>query len=381
MAIPYSAPKNTLAYQLGARPLTRMIDFSHVMLPEVMGEFKDTLTPERTYPEADALWFYMMNHAVSMVREKRDMLAPLGEYDWVLQEYHKQMSERAVRAFRYLILICAREARHVHGSMSDKLSMVPELGDVVKAHFKSNASSEDTASTHLQSKPPACTVGEYVIALKTIFYKGQWGGGYGGKAWGKVTDCLVEYVFGRYSAEMMLDTIWTLCHNNGPIFNKGMLYHMYKSLAINMILDVQRSGQIPQAIWEAQAGGQTSLLKTWITPELFNMLKRLNVALPGLVPMEKPYVDWFLVESLGGVHNWKDQQQVQTQKYGASADLEQLQHQESLKVLLANKNAIKAEANAAAVKASTNTWEVFPGEHLEKFTPTREDAKQKELAS
>ena len=61
-----------------------------------------------------------------------------------------------------------------------------------------------------------------------------------------MTDCLVRFVSGEFSAEMMLDTVWTLAHNGGPIFNKGQFYACTANAL--RILDVQRSGQIPEAV-------------------------------------------------------------------------------------------------------------------------------------
>ena len=91
------------------------------------------------------------------------------------------------------------------------------------------------------------TIGKFCEALAWQFYHCKWAGGYGGKKWGVVTDCLVRFVKGEFSAEMMMDTVWTLSHNSGPIFNKGQFYGMYGH-NLYRILDVQRSGQVPEAV-------------------------------------------------------------------------------------------------------------------------------------
>src|SRR5208283_4005185 len=90
-------------------------------------------------------------------------------------------------------------------------------------------------------------IGTFCKGLAWQFYKCKWAGGYGGKKWGVVTDCLARFVTGEFSAEMMLDTVWTLAHNGGPIFNKGQFYACYGH-TLYRILDVQRSGQIPEAV-------------------------------------------------------------------------------------------------------------------------------------
>lgn len=39
MTTPYSAPKDTLQYQLGARPMTQRLDFSSSLMTDVMESF------------------------------------------------------------------------------------------------------------------------------------------------------------------------------------------------------------------------------------------------------------------------------------------------------------------------------------------------------
>ena len=48
---------------------------------------------------------------------------------------------------------------------------------------------------------------------------------------------------GTTSMEMLVDTGYTLAHNGGPIFNKGMMYTHYDSHFLT-ILDLQRAGQM-----------------------------------------------------------------------------------------------------------------------------------------
>lgn len=56
-----------------------------------------------------------------------------------------------------------------------------------------------------------------------------------------------DYIHGRLSFEQFADQAFSLCHNNGSMFNKGHLYNCYSSF-IYSILDIQDSGQIPQWI-------------------------------------------------------------------------------------------------------------------------------------
>lgn len=385
MTVPYSAAKDTLAYQLGTRPLTRMIDFSSVPANEVMAEFKaDKLSPVAVKPEVDALWFYLMNHAVARVRELKDMNEPLGEFEWVLKEYHRQCADRAVRAYRYLMLIVTREARHGGPQMDSDgyAKLAKKIGhegkvatQYVKQKICNAGGGEDGAIGNLQTSPPACGIGPYVQAIRGLFYDGAWGQSstvsYGGKKWGAVTDCLMEYVYGRYSAEMMLDTVWTLCHNGGPIFNKGMQYEHYNGEKLKMILDVQRSGQIPQLILAPEGW-----VNGYVSGELQAMAKKIVTTIPGVADTGKLYVDWFKVKALGGIHGWATHQQQQLAKYGqpdASAYSAKMSADMKAKAEAAEKAAIeKAKLAAQKLAEKANGWEVMPGLTLQKFKPERE---------
>lgn len=365
MVLAYSAAKDTLAYQLGVRPLTRMIDFSEVPAPVVMAEFKDALPGSKAVPETEALWFYLMNHAVARVREIKAPNEPLGEHLWIVEEFHRQLTERAVRLFRYLMMICTREARHANSQMASKwVDFEAQFGPEITKFCRDNlGKSSSDAANHIQKSPPDAPIGLYVRGLQYIFDKPSWGGGYGGKKWGAVTDCLVQYVHGKYTAEMMMDTGWTLSHNNGPIFNKGMLYEMYDGGMIARILDVQRSGQIPQLIFEGWVDARCP-------KDLKAMNLKLNEALPGMIPQDKPYVDWFLVEQLGGIHSWNSEKAAQTKKHGTPKDLS-----EKLAAAEAKAKAEELAKEAAKADKMKNQWEVFPGEFVQKFTPVRENVE------
>lgn len=371
MIVSFSAAKDTLAYQLGARPLTRMIDFSHVPTKEVMAQFKDTLSPKTVKPESDALWFYLLNHAVSKVREIKQPHEPLGPYAWILDEYHAKLVDRAIRAYRYMMLIVTREARH--GSMAGISALkwqecVPIAGpvavDYVQHKIMGASGSEEGAIGNLQNNPPNCTIGQYVAAIKFLFNNGKWSNGhtaYGGIKWGAVTECLENFISGKYSAEMMLDIVWTLCHNGGPIFNKGMLYDMYNGSALKAILDVQRSGQIPHMIAE---GNQ--YVVNYVSPELISIMQKVAAQIPDFI--DKPYVDWFRVEALGGQYKWPTEKALQVKKYGEPNDPLWKEKVAAMKA--------KAEADAKALaEKKAMQWELYPEVTLQKFKPVRQKAE------
>lgn len=233
-------------------PFTNKIDISSVPVEAVMGVLRDTFgdNPYQTTavaPETEALEFYMSNHVVALIRTKAENGTYLTEQQAELvAKYSAQTSAIAVRSFAYLVLICTREMRHL-GSSSMENCKITKAEEPVYMFIKENIkpSNENAAAMMVWNGNIPFMMGEYTTVLEKMFRKGSWGGGYGGPAWADVTRCLRDYVAGILTAEMMVDTVWTLCHNNGPIFNKGMLYQNYCPELLR-ILDVQRAGQVPQ---------------------------------------------------------------------------------------------------------------------------------------
>lgn len=203
--------------------------------------------PPKGHPEKDALVFYMLNHAVSIIRKRVHPLQPLGKYMPLVNLFHDQLALRSARLYFYLTLICTRESRHEKGGSGMEAVYKKYPKTIEKFHRNVLNYDESESVQFLRKSPPACTVGEYTTFMSEQFYKGSYSSSFGGKAWGKVADVMRDFTNGKISAEMMLDTGFTLCHNGGPIFNKGMLYEGYSSELIK-ILDVQRSGQIPQLV-------------------------------------------------------------------------------------------------------------------------------------
>lgn len=358
-------PQNTLAYHQ-SRVLCAQRDMSDVPCYKValaLSQYQDKHSASddgHHNPEQQALWFYGMNHGVAMIQSRFAPLEPLPEWELgFVQRYHEELAPRAVRAFYYLLLICTREARHNQSLKSDGPKMTEKFGKPITDFFVSIKGGESTIHQKFLTKPPQGTIGAYCEALCWQFYNSDWHGGYGGPAWGNIADCLHRFVTGEFSAEMMLDTIWTLSHNNGPVFNKQIFYSMYSG-AIFRVLDVQRSGQIPQAVlFDAQIG-------KFASPELGKLMKHLKERFPEDVG---DYVDWEVVEALGSVNKYPTEKQAQFAKHGMSEAAKKAQEQ----VLLAQK--AKEEAAKKAAEEHAKQWfTVMPGVEVKKFQPVRAEA-------
>ncbi len=346
----FTAQYDTIAYQLKARPLTRHRDMSNVPTAEVAARVQQRMKPlgDSASPEKEALKFYMWNHAVAEVQSRVAPMQPLGEYLPILEKYHENVNDSAERLFGYLLLICTRESRHLKGSLKPISTKFGKGCGGFNSKIKGGGSM--AAVSQFFQTPPNVSIGNYVKSLQYLFYHGQFSGGYGGPNWGAVSDALVSYVTGDYSPEMMLDTGWTLCHNNGPIFNKGMYYDSYNLQSIRRILDVQRAGQIPQMIGSSAIAGQ--YISAGLQTDYFKIAKILGECFEG-------YVDWFMVEELGSMGSYESEKHEQEAKHG-------------LPTKVAAKVAAMKEAHLEAKKAELEKYfEIHPGLKVEKFVMER----------
>lgn len=315
-----SLKKDTLAYQLGVRPYTQRVDHTSVPVAATAGLIKKALGnpvyPEvdgvspvvAECPEADALRFYFMNHAVAVASTKVHQLESLGRYLPIFEEYNKVLAYQTRRMFYYLLIICTRESRHNKDGAFLWNTVNPEYKAFKELHTKLRTFGSMEAASHFYNNPPDAPMGLYTTYLTDAFFKGSYSSSFGGKPWGEIANVLRKFVHGEISAEMMLDTSYTLCHNNGPIFNKGMFYGKYGQ-DIYKILDVQRSGQIPHLINE----GTVSATKTKDVRTLF---KDVTAIMGHEIFGERDYVDWFQVEAMGSLHKYHNEKQNQTSAHG-----------------------------------------------------------------
>jgi hypothetical protein len=359
-------PQNTLAYH-ASRVLCAQREMSDVPCFKValaLSQYQDAHSASdlgHSVPEQQALWFYGMNHGVALIQSRFAPLEPLPEWELgFVERYHAELAPRAIRAFYYLLLICTREARHNQSLGKDKLKMTEKFGKPIADFFASIKGGESTIHQKFLSNPPQGTIGTYCEALCWQFYNSSWAGGYGGSAWGNIADCLHRFVTGEFSAEMMLDTIWTLSHNNGPVFNKGLFYQMYNPAAILRLLDVQRSGQIPQAVLDDKVIGG------YADPELKKLMSQLQARFPSEIG---DYVDWEVVETLGSVGKYPAEKQAQFAKYGMSEAAKEAQAKAKL-IQQQKEEAAKKEAEEHA----KNWFTVMPGVEVKKFQPLRQIA-------
>lgn len=305
----YHLPSDTVA-GIKAGPLFLKRSRALVALPRVAVQSKNYCTGAgQTHVEREALQFYLLNHLFWAISRKRAELEVLPEGELLLlQRYDATASAIAKRLFFYTLLICTRESRHMHKSQPFYDSLKKKFGpEFLDFHFEIRHGGSTGVVNEFHAKPPMMLLGDFVSGLAHIFYKGPFSHGYGGKPWGDIAETLRKLVYGETSFEMFADTAFTLCHNGGPMFNKGMLYHMYDGAALYKILDVQRSGQVPELVGTEGAAHVTS--------EMNAVLNQFRAMYPTEVGA---YVDWFKVEAAGAIHKYPTEKQKQLAAHGTS---------------------------------------------------------------
>ena len=71
---------------------------------------------------------------------------------------------------------------------------------------------------------------------RDMFYSyGYWGGGYGGPAWGKIADVLIDHLEGETSNFLFVDLALALQHNTGCMFDKVVNY--WEQIHLQEVLD------------------------------------------------------------------------------------------------------------------------------------------------
>jgi hypothetical protein len=286
-------------------PFLNPVNFSDTPVPLISEQIQKGVSElGHAYPEKEALRFYLLNHAFSLVASRVTPDEPLGQYLPVANLYATAAADIFKRLTYYMTLIVTRESRHLKKSDSMYNKLASKYGsEFMTFHQNIKGSNSSSAISRFHDAPPDMSWGKYLTGLTDIFNQGSFAGGYGGKPWGAIANTLRAMVVGETSPEIMVDTAWTLCHNNGPIFNKGMLYQMYTG-EIKKILDVQRSGQIPQYLFE---GGCPPAFKP--LDEYLELCKIFPDEMTG-------HVDWFKVEELGSVLKYPSEKAQQVESYG-----------------------------------------------------------------
>lgn len=276
----YDLPQNTMM-TYAANPMFQALDFKHLpvsKLAEEIKAFEVANKGKRPAPESDALMFYFMNHAFHVMKSRFNPMERLDpEMAFVAEQHIKCTNQIAKRLFFYSTIIAVEEAKFMPGQDAGFFNFLDNsYGREFRAYAKSNFKGELTDFGDLDM-----TCGDYAAGMMSVFAFGKWQGGFGGRGWTPIAALVLDCISGNLSFESMADQAFSLCHNNGSMFNKGHFYSCYTHF-IYEILDIQDSGQIPQ--WIASNRGSK-----FISPELAKvfdiMAKRFPEEMTGKVDM------------------------------------------------------------------------------------------------
>lgn len=289
-------------------------------------------------PDSAAARFYALNQLISTLFQKFTPNERMPEWaQSIACDYEVELVRQHRHMVWYTFLVICREFRHLKNPAtvfkSAKFSQgVKDLLPMIKD------SQDNYALNQWLKAVPKEDLAGFCRCLAQAFGTGSWGGGYGGKPWGLIAKTLADYFAGEISAEVFIDTAYTLAHNNGPMFNKGMLYSMYTSKFLTL-LDVQRAGMVCEGLASGQVQG-------WFTVKdadvLVKHIQNINQAFDGTVG---EYINWYQVEALGAVGTYAAYKAEQDKKYGKT-------HQKTL-------------INGVPVQFTDKHFTVYPGQTVQ----------------
>lgn len=343
------------------RPLRTAVDLTEARLSYVMGQYDSAKRMLHNYegevkasPEKEALWFYVQNHVMCLIGKAVENEEPLGKYQHFVDTYHTDINRKTIRMFYYLLLICTRESRHMKAGPG-RNNLWKKHGNIYDYHsnFVQDKSHDDAVNSMMNNAPDV-SLGEYTQFLVDAFQFPKYDSGFGGKNWKKVAEPLRDFVHGIITAEMLMDTAFTLAHNNGPIFNKGMLYNSFNGQELNRILDIQRSGQIPQIIMHP--------IK--VSNVVSQMVEYVR-AFSKLCPDVRGKVNWKLVKNIQGWSYNAEVAQQNVEESGSEKIAAMKQAVASVKAQTEQEAVVEA-LKAAGDKLKKNSIEIVKGVYVAK---------------
>lgn len=269
------------------------ISFANMPTPEAARVAKSFIDSNGSLPvEQLALTFYLLNHAIAELDKKYHQHEILPDSALkIVSEYRSLIENLLPRMVYYTLVVVTRESRHLHS----KSSMKADLDKINPDYFpflENLPGGSSNAASFFLNHPPKIRLGDYLACVHKVFTKGHFSSGFGGPAWGGIAKALHKFVEGTISPHTFLDTSWTLAHNNGPMFNKGFLFSMSGKKIIK-VLDIQRSGQIPQFIYGHNLGWEIN--ESFIPSSVYSLWELCEAE----IGCFKGVISWDLVQQHG----------------------------------------------------------------------------------
>lgn len=249
------------------------VNLLHVPVSDFFSAHKDgsMIFGGKAKPENVIMKFYLYEMLLQQVEKQYGRYTPLLNYRSVPNLIHviSFYMKETFRSLHYLLAICLRETRHTTESTNSRRQTLKDglkdryhepastlYGEVMTIHtilsdkeFFQCASA--TATQMITKKfPEGYSIEAALLFCEIVFEDCTFQtSNFGGKAWANITKVARSIFGGQYSLYVGLDMAFSLSHNCGSIYNKGFLYQDSQSSdTFNFLLDVQRSGQLMNAV-------------------------------------------------------------------------------------------------------------------------------------
>lgn len=232
-----------------ARAVFQKRDLSNAPMSEVAKKMTQFAAKHGTSQnvEQEATLFYLSSHGFHCLEASVTPTEELTPQKALLAEQHVQrMNMMGLRMFYYILVISAEEMQFGQARNEGLFDFVESNTSAGAAQWLKRVMGREGGRDFFK-KTEGLSLGECIQALEMGFRFARWSPGFGGLPWAQIAETAGEVIRGSNSLELMVDKAFTLCHNNGAIFNKGHYYSHYAS-QFYQLLDIQASGQIPGAI-------------------------------------------------------------------------------------------------------------------------------------
>jgi hypothetical protein len=265
----YDLPNRSLKIFLES-PLLSHLSFDQMPTSEVMKHVINRYNKEKSLNlniAQEALRFYFMDHCFHLVKNENKTIAQVSpQMADLIDLYLKELSKTSQRVFTYIISASLYEAGRMPAQTGKFWEFIEtQYGSKV---FDVLNNTKGSNWGHLKEKEilklndPIQT---FLSAIMACFSSGKWWFGAGGKAWSDITRCARDVTEGHYSLQEMTDLAFSLCHDRGCMFDRGIIYNVggygvNSNLNIYQVLDIQASGQIPQWIRQNRSSVEKATL-------------------------------------------------------------------------------------------------------------------------
>ena len=146
---------------------------------------------------------------------------------------------------RYLVMACGGELRHALSASSLGVTTNPSVPKEIKALFKGHGIKPLPKERHAAWKQWAefsagIGMSKAMRGAQAVFELHGWSASFGGKKWGQIAKVAADYLEGKLSPTLFVDSVLGIQHNGGIAFNKAQAHGIWSMNGLQGILDAGR---------------------------------------------------------------------------------------------------------------------------------------------